>query len=93
MPFDNKVQCIDYCIHRIVAALNTNGIRTVASCCGHQTSKGNIVLEDGRVLVIYPNSPTTMEGWNNLMEFNEYDIPPNNRSSHRPDDNTGSPLQ
>ena len=47
-----RVQCIDYCIHRIVAALNAGGIRTVASCCGHKRMPGNIMLEDGRVLVI-----------------------------------------
>ena len=28
MRLNGKVQCIEYCTHRIVAALNTGGIRT-----------------------------------------------------------------
>ena len=46
------MQCIDWCIHQIVAALNAAGVRTVASCCGHLTMPGRIDLEDGRTLVI-----------------------------------------
>ena len=52
MPINGKVQCIDWCIHQIVAALNAGGVRTVASCCGHDKMDGNIILEDGRVLII-----------------------------------------
>ena len=52
MPINGKVQCIDWCIHQIVAALNAGGVRTVASCCGHRKMDGNIILEDGRVLII-----------------------------------------
>ena len=52
MPINGKVQCIDWCIHQIVAALNAGGVRTVASCCGHGKMDGNIILEDGRVLII-----------------------------------------
>ena len=52
MPLNGRVQCIDYCIHHIVAALNAGGIRTVASCCGHGTMHGRIDLEDGRTLVV-----------------------------------------
>ena len=52
MPVNGRVQCIDYCIHRIVAALNAGGIATTASCCGHGQMPGNVMLEDGRVLVI-----------------------------------------
>ena len=52
MPLNGRVQCIDYCIHRIVAALNAGGVRTIASCCGHEKLSGRIDLEDGRVLVI-----------------------------------------
>ena len=65
MPINGRVQCIDYCIHRIVAALNAGGIRTVASCCGHGKLKGNIVLEDGRVLIIQP-TPETVVAWSEL---------------------------
>ena len=54
MPLNGRVQCIDYCIHHIVAALNAGGVRTLASCCGHGKMKGNIILEDGRMLTIQP---------------------------------------
>ena len=47
MPINGRVQCIDWCIHQIVAALNAGNIPTVASCCGHGNTKGNIILEDG----------------------------------------------
>lgn len=53
MPLYGKVQCIDYCIHQIVAALNAGGMRTIASCCGHGKMPGRIDLKDGRILVIY----------------------------------------
>ena len=54
MPINGKVQGIDWCIHRIVAALNAGGVRTVASCCGHRMMKGAISLDDGRVSIIQP---------------------------------------
>lgn len=52
MPLNGKVRGIDHCIHHIVAALNAGGVKTVACCCGHGTTKGRIDLEDGRVLWI-----------------------------------------
>lgn len=52
MPLNGKVQCIDHCIHQIVAALNAGGVYTVASCCGHGKTAGRIDLEDGRILLI-----------------------------------------
>lgn len=52
MPIGTKVVCIDWCIHRIVAALNAGGVKTVACCCGHGDKQGRIDLEDGRVLFI-----------------------------------------
>lgn len=52
MPINGKVQCVDWCIHQIVAALNAGGVGTIASCCGHKTMPGRIDLEDGRVLCI-----------------------------------------
>ena len=52
MPINGKVQCIDWCIHQIVAALNAGGIETIASCCGHGKMDGNIILKDGRKLII-----------------------------------------
>ena len=68
MPINGKVQCIDYCIHHIVAALNAAGIGTVASCCGHEKMKGNIVLDDGRVLIIQM-TPESMDEWGKALDF------------------------
>ncbi|MCY3840384.1 MAG: hypothetical protein OXH09_17345 [Gammaproteobacteria bacterium] len=62
LPINGRVVCIDFCIHRIVAALNAAGIQTVASCCGHGKMKGNIVLEDGRTLIIQ-QTPKSMTAW------------------------------
>lgn len=45
----------DECIHPIVAALNNAGLQTVASCCGHGKRAGNIILKDGREILIMPN--------------------------------------
>jgi len=59
MPLRGRVQCIDYCIHQIVAALNAGGVETVASCCGHQQQMGRIDLEDGRILWIDNNNQAT----------------------------------
>lgn len=39
----------------LVTALNNNGLRTIASCSGHGEQFGNIVLADGRELLIAPN--------------------------------------
>jgi len=43
---------IDRCIAYIVMALNSGGILTANSCCGHGKSDGSIVLHDGRELII-----------------------------------------
>ena len=67
MPLYGKVQAIDPCIHQIIAALNAGGVRTVASCCGHKTMNGMITLEDGRVLVIFPETPKNMDEWKSLI--------------------------
>ena len=66
MPLNGKVQCIDHCIHQIVAALNAGGVRTKASCCGHGQAKGIISLEDGRVLVIQ-KEPVSDDEWRDLI--------------------------
>ena len=67
MPLNGRVQCIDFCIHHIVAALNAGGVRTVGSCCGHGTMKGNIILEDGRVLIIQ-QKPESMNEWGEAVK-------------------------
>jgi hypothetical protein len=43
---------IDSCIASIVEALHNAGIKTRASCCGHGRGDGEIVLDDGRTLII-----------------------------------------
>ena len=70
LPINGKVQCIDHCIHHIVAALNAGGIGTIASCCGHGTMHGNIILDDDRVLIIIPKDeyPKNMEEWGRLVK-------------------------
>jgi len=45
-------KAIDRCIAPLVNALNTAGPQTVASCCGHGRREGEIVLRDGRTLVV-----------------------------------------
>lgn len=45
-------RAIDGCIAPLVEALNAAGLPTVASCCGHGHRPGNIVLEDGREIII-----------------------------------------
>lgn len=52
MAINGKVQCVDFCIAHIVAALNAANIQTLASCCGHGDITGSIILEDGRELVV-----------------------------------------
>lgn len=61
MPLNGRVQCIDHCIHHVVAALNAGGVRTVASCCGHGIRPGRIDLEDGRTLIVVERP--CMSGW------------------------------
>jgi len=43
---------IDECIADIVLALNDGGVHTIASCCGHAHPPGEILLADGRCLLI-----------------------------------------
>lgn len=47
-----KRKLIDACIADIVEALQRGGIDMRGSCCGHGRSEGNILLQDGRVLLI-----------------------------------------
>jgi len=68
MPINGRVQGIDRCIHRIVAALNAGGVRTVASCCGHQKMPARIDLEDGRVLIIAPDIELSHPVWQSLAQ-------------------------
>ena len=73
MPINGKVECIDHCIHKIVAALNAGGVETVACCCGHGKVKGNIVLSDGRVMIILPKTPKDTDTWCEAVGAPPYD--------------------
>lgn len=56
MPIRGRVSDIDFCIARIVAALEAGNIHPLASCCGHGKSPGSIILEDGIHLVLLSDS-------------------------------------
>ena len=49
-----KFAKIDKCIAPIVKALQEGGIDMRGSCCGHGKNDGEILLQDGRMLVIKP---------------------------------------
>jgi hypothetical protein len=68
MPINGRVQCIDKCIHHIVAALNAGNVRTVASCCGHSAKPGSILLEDGRCLGIFSSYDDFLDVINNRKQ-------------------------
>jgi hypothetical protein len=52
LRFKHRLWPVDSCIAQIVQALNASGVTTLGSCCGHDKGAGNIILADGRVLVI-----------------------------------------
>jgi len=47
-----RTKAVDECIAPIVMALNAAGIDTIGSCCGHGQRDGEILLEDGRTLIV-----------------------------------------
>jgi hypothetical protein len=47
-----KEKPVDRCIAPIVTALERAGIHMLGSCCGHGRSDGEILLVDGRTLII-----------------------------------------
>lgn len=49
-----RVWC-DPCLAPLISALNTAGLTTTASCCGHGEYAGWVMLRDGRVVRIYPD--------------------------------------
>ena len=53
-PSDGAIWC-DPCLVPLVRALNTGGLPTVASCCGHGHRPGSISLADDTHLLIAPN--------------------------------------
>lgn len=46
------IKGVDACIAGIVQALNDAGIYTAGCCCGHGKHDGNIILHDGRELIL-----------------------------------------
>jgi hypothetical protein len=55
LPLAGRVRHIDTCIHKLVAALEAGGCEPAASCCGHGSQVGSVLLRDGRELLIFPN--------------------------------------
>ncbi len=49
---------VDECIASLIQVLNDNGFLTIASCCGHGKSFGNISLRNGKELIIMPDFET-----------------------------------
>jgi hypothetical protein len=46
------IKAVDRCLAPLVEALNSAGILTASSCCGHGLTDGSILLHDGRELRI-----------------------------------------
>ena len=55
IEINGKLRNIDDCLVPIIKALNNGGVKTIASCCGHGNRWGNIILSDGRELIIAPD--------------------------------------
>lgn len=53
VEIDGIPRDIDKCIVPIICALNSAGLKTIASCCGHGKQPGSIVLADGREIRIF----------------------------------------
>ena len=69
LPIGNKVVLIDHCIHQLVAALNAGSVHTFSSCCGHRETPGSIILEDGRVLMIFRDRKHADTYWQGPGKF------------------------
>ena len=52
MCIHGRVEYIDLCVARLVAALEAGGFRPIASCCGHGKMPPSVLLEDRREVVI-----------------------------------------
>lgn len=58
LPGVDRPVDVDTCLADLVMALNVGGFRTRAACCGHGKRPGNIMLADGRELIIAPDFAT-----------------------------------
>ena len=52
MPIGRTVVYVDHCIAELVAAVNSAGISTTSSCCGHRLLRGYIYLNGDRALAV-----------------------------------------
>jgi hypothetical protein len=68
MEIAGRTVKVDYCLATLLALLNSAGMPTVASCCGHGKTPGRISLEDGRELIISPDMATTQKMFGVLGE-------------------------
>ena len=58
---------IDKCLVPIIKGLNSEGIMTVESCCGHGETEGHILAyQDGepRLFVVYEIGKKSLDIWN-----------------------------
>ena len=62
---------IDKCIALLVEALQKAGIDMRHSCCGHGKGPGDIILQDGRVLIITDND--SYKYWKDGLEVKHED--------------------
>lgn len=53
LSYKRRTWKIDACIAPLVVALNTGGIDTIASCCGHGKGPGLVSLADDRELLLF----------------------------------------
>lgn len=85
-----KYACIDKCIAPLVRALQHAEINMRGSCCGHGEGDGEILLADGRVLIIQRakcNSPEKYARKNSkqvVRTINGSDKYPEAREKDRP---------
>jgi hypothetical protein len=69
IPVNGRVVAIDHCIHHLVAALNAGYVKTFSSCCGHGTTPGSIILDDGRVLMVFRDRKHADTHWRGPGKF------------------------
>ena len=66
LVINGRIRDIDSCIYDFVKMLNDNGFTTKACCCGHGNIPANIVLSDGREIIISPDFETSRKIYQSL---------------------------
>jgi len=61
---------IDRCIAPIVRVLNSNGIPTMSSCCGHSSTNSGYIVLTNRILIVTP-AMTKKQTWK--LYFRDWD--------------------